>query len=120
MKVDHAPGDSVNDWKVSIIGWRSQVHGIQCLIHIGDDDIQIFYVIKELEELIDEEASTTRLEESSMLVEARLQEVSARGADGPSVAMSGKERLAKQQTALCDKGSPGVNSKCLPTNAEKG
>ena len=87
---------------------------------MGNDDIQIHQTILELEKLIGEGATTIRLEESALLIEARVQEVSARGADGPPVAMSGKENPGKKKTELRDKGSPGKNSKCPPHKRQVG
>ena len=54
-----------------------------------------------------------------MLIEARVQEVSAQGADGPPVAMRGKENLGKKKAVLRDKASSGKNSKCLPHKRQR-
>ena len=126
-KVDHAPGESADYWKARILGWKNQVpvwhvDDIQWkskAIQFGNDDIQIHQAILELQKLISEGATITRLEESAVLIEARVQEVSARDADGPPFAMITKESHGKKKTVLCDKGNPGKNSKCPPHKRPK-
>ena len=56
---------------------------------IGDDSRQLLQDIKELEKQIDEDASITRLQEKAVLIEARVQKVTARGADGPPTTTNG-------------------------------
>ena len=113
-RVDHAPSESADEWKAKIPGWKSQVvdisqesQDIACI----DASKRIFQAIEELEKPIGEGVPTIHLEKSAELIEASVQEVSARSAEGLTVTTSVKENRGKKA-----KGGIGETTKKAKNN----
>ena len=76
-----------------------------------DDSWQILQAIREFEKAIDEDASIIRLQKMAAPIEARVQKVTARRADGPPITpKNAKNGGSKRRCASCCNHSVRVSA----------